>query len=121
VGLATYAGLVFVVLVISFVVFRRSHGRDVTGLRQSGLYRFSRNPQVVAFLIAVVGNLALWPTWETTVSLLLLAVLLRMMIHTEQEHLLRVFGEEYVQYCRRVPRLVGLPTRSRTAPGTRAS
>jgi len=35
-------------------------------------------------------------------------VLLRLMVHTEEEHLLRVFGAEYEQYCRRVHRFLGL-------------
>jgi len=31
------------------------------------------------------------------------------MATTEEEHLAQVFGEEYQQYCAKVPRYVGIP------------
>jgi protein-S-isoprenylcysteine O-methyltransferase Ste14 len=103
-----YGGLALTVLILILLGLRRSHGREVSGLKQSGFYRWSRNPQAVAFMAAIVGNLVLWPAWKNVVSLALLMVLLRLMVHTEEEHLRRVFGAEYEQYCRRVPRFVGL-------------
>jgi protein-S-isoprenylcysteine O-methyltransferase Ste14 len=103
-----YGGLSLTVLSLVALGIRRSHGHEVTRLKQSGFYRLSRNPQAVAFVVAIIGNLVLWPTWKNLVSLVLLAVLLHLMIRTEEEHLRRAFGEEYEQYCRRVPRFVGL-------------
>ena len=105
-----YGGLALTLLSMTSLGFGRSHGRSVTQLRQSGFYRWSRNPQAVAFVAAIIGNLALWPSWKNLVSLVLLVVLLRLMVHTEEEHLQRVFGADYDQYCRRVPRFVGLRT-----------
>jgi protein-S-isoprenylcysteine O-methyltransferase Ste14 len=115
-----YGGLSLTVLILLSLGFRRSHGREVAGLRQSGFYGLSRNPQALVFVVAILGNLALWPTWNNLVSLVLLVALLHLMIRTEEEHLRQVFGEEYVQYCQRVPRFFGLPTRSRTSGGPRA-
>jgi protein-S-isoprenylcysteine O-methyltransferase Ste14 len=87
---------------------RRTHGLQVNALRQTGLYRLTRNPQIVAFLTAIAGYVVLWPTWRHVGTLVLLVVVCHMMIMTEEEHLRDVFGDEYERYCQRVPRYVGL-------------
>lgn len=91
---------------------RRSHGLQVNTLRQTGLYRLTRNPQAVAFLVAMVGYLVLWPTWRNVGVLILVIVLAHLMILSEEEHLRDVFGEEYQRYCERVPRYLGLRRRT---------
>jgi protein-S-isoprenylcysteine O-methyltransferase Ste14 len=83
---------------------RRSHGLHVNTLRQTGLYRLTRNPQAVAFLVAMIGYLVLWPTWRNVGVLILVVVLSHLMILSEEEHLQDVFGEGYERYCKRVPR-----------------
>ncbi len=103
-----YGGLSLTVLSLVALGIRRSHGHEVTRLKQSGFYRLSRNPQALAFVVAIIGNLVLWPTWKNLVSLGLLVVLLCLMIRTEEEHLGRAFGEEYEHYCQRVPRVLSL-------------
>jgi protein-S-isoprenylcysteine O-methyltransferase Ste14 len=96
----------------------RSHGLKVDGLRQSGPYRLTRNPQCVAFGVAMIGHTMLWPSWQMVGSLVLLAAVFHMMVLTEEEHLLEVFGEEYERYRARVPRYVGI---SRGAQPSRAA
>lgn len=86
---------------------RRSHGLRVSGLRQSGLYSLSRNPQSAAFLVAMIGYVTLWPTWRNAGVLFLVTVLTHLMIRTEEEHLSAVFGPEYRRYLERVPRYFG--------------
>jgi protein-S-isoprenylcysteine O-methyltransferase Ste14 len=114
-------GLSLTAIILVFLGFRRSHGREVTKLRQSGFYGLSRNPQAMAFVVAIIGHLVLWPTWKNLVSFGLLLALLRLMVHTEEEHLRRVFGEEYERYYRRVPRFIGLRRGAeRTGLGPRA-
>ena len=81
----------------------------MSGLRQTGFYRFSRNPQVLAFLVAMIGYGLLWPTWQHAGSVVLIAALAHMMVLTEEEHLLDVLGEEYERYCQRVPRYLRPP------------
>lgn len=87
---------------------RRSHGLQVNTLRQTGLYRLTRNPQVVALIVAMFGYLVLWPTWRNVGVLILMVVLCHLMILSEEEHLRDIFGEEYERYCRRVPRYIRL-------------
>lgn len=86
---------------------KRSHGLKVTGLRQTGLYGVSRNPQATAFLIAMIGYLTLWPTWRNAGVVIIVAILTHLMIRAEEEHLLKVFGSEYERYLGRVPRYFG--------------
>jgi protein-S-isoprenylcysteine O-methyltransferase Ste14 len=100
-------GIGLLLLLIGILGIRRSHGRQVTGLRQTGPYGYSRNPQVVIFLVAMIGYGLLWPTWQHAGSVVLIALLVHMMVRTEEEHLQQVFGQEYESYRRRVPRYLG--------------
>lgn len=87
---------------------RRALGLETQGLTQSGPYRLTRNPQLVGFSLTVLGSAVLWPSWYALGWTLLYGVVGHLMVMTEEEHLLRVFGEEYASYCRRVPRYAGL-------------
>ena len=77
-----------------------------TALVQSGIYRFSRNPYFVAYLLMFAGYTVLLQ------SLLLLAltalgfVLIHLMILREEKHLASLHPGEYREYCRRVPRYI---------------
>ena len=97
--------------VMFVLIFRfswsRAMGQKVDALVQSGLYRFTRNPQTVACGIAVIGYALLWPSWHTLGWVVLFFVIVHLMILTEEEHLREVFGEEYIQYSARVPRYIG--------------
>ena len=87
---------------------RRAFGLQVKGLIQSGLYRVTRNPQLVGFGLVVLGCVVLWPSWYALGWAALYGIVVHPMVVTEEEHLLAVFGEEYARYCQRVPRYVGL-------------
>jgi protein-S-isoprenylcysteine O-methyltransferase Ste14 len=100
-------GWVFALAGMVGLGLRRTHGLQANALRQTGLYRLTRNPQVVAFLAAIVGYVMLWPTWRNAGVLVLVAVLCHTMIKAEEKHLRDVFGDEYVRYCARVPRYLG--------------
>ena len=85
----------------------RLHGLSVDPLEQSSLYRFTRNPQIVGSMVAVVGYALFWPSWHTLGWVILFAVLVHLMVMAEEEHLRAVHGEAYEQYCNRVPRYLG--------------
>ena len=86
--------------------FRIGSPKETTGLQQTGLYRFSRNPMYVGvyatLCAAVVGTL--------NPIVLLVAVYVIAVHHkivlAEEEHLRRVFGEEYRTYCSRIRRYI---------------
>ncbi|HSG81796.1 MAG TPA: isoprenylcysteine carboxylmethyltransferase family protein [Gemmatimonadota bacterium] len=109
-GWVLFAGGVALLLIIILALgVRRSHGGQVSGLRQTGPYRFTRNPQALAFWVAMIGYGLLWPTWQHVGSVALIVLLTHMMVRTEEEHLQDVFGEEYERYRQRVPRYLGRP------------
>lgn len=112
----TTIGLILLVIGIPgmFIImgtlgFRRSSGVKVNGLVQSGLYRWTRNPQLVIGGIGVVGYAMVLQSWHALGLVVLFAVTAHLMVLTEEEHLRKVFGEEYAHYCARVPRYLGLP------------
>ncbi len=85
-----------------------------SGLTVSGLYRWSRNPQYVGWLLFLLGfALNDWSLW-CLAALTVVAVSLHFLVLIEEEHLRRVFGQQYVEFCRKVPRYFPLP---RILPG----
>ena len=91
---------------------RRAFGLEVNRLVQSGPYELSRNPQVVAGSLLIIGTIALWPSWYALGWAVLYGGVAHMMVVTEEEHLREVFEQEYIRYCERVPRYLGFRSRS---------
>ena len=84
-------------------VFGLDPGRLTTG----GLYRRSRNPQYLGWLLFLLGfSLTDWSPWCAAV-LLVVGTCLHLLVRIEERHLLRRFGKEYADYCREVPRYLG--------------
>ncbi len=100
-------GMVVTFTVMAWFGLARAFGLESKELKQSGAYGLSRNPQAAAFVIAMIGHTILWPSWANLGSVLLLAIILHVMIVTEEEHLHAVFGEDFRRYCERVPRYLG--------------
>ena len=100
-------GLTTLALIIAWFGLRRAFGREVNELKRTGVYRYSRNPQVLVCGLAVMGYVLLWPSWHTLGWFILYALIAHMMVLTEEEHLGDIFGDEYAQYRRQVPRYFG--------------
>ena len=96
---------------IAYLGFARSNGLAPDLLQRSGPYRLSRNPQVLACTVAVLGYALLWPSWHTLGWIALYAVMVHTMVLTEEEHLLDLHSEAYARYRARVPRYVGVRRR----------
>ena len=81
---------------------------DAGELTLSGPYRWSRNPQYIGWLLFLFGwTLNDW-SWWCLAALLVVAVSLHLLVLVEEEHLRRVFGEPYIEFCKRIPRYLGL-------------
>jgi protein-S-isoprenylcysteine O-methyltransferase Ste14 len=100
-------GFIFCLLAMASLGFRRSWGRKVETLKTTGFYRFTRNPQIVLGFPMVLGMALRWPSWYALGWTFLFLAMVHMMTITEEEHLRDVFGEEYVSYCKKVPRYLG--------------
>jgi protein-S-isoprenylcysteine O-methyltransferase Ste14 len=102
-----FLGLVGFPAVLAFHKARTSPNpfRPSSALVTTGPFRFSRNPMYVGITLLYVG-VAIWV--NTVWPLLFLPVILVAMhygvIVREEAYLVRIFGDEYRQYARRVRR-----------------
>jgi len=86
----------------------KAFGLNVDGLTRQGPYKISRNPQILGGYLLVIGTSIQWLSVYSIGWILMYAIILHWMVITEEEHLFRVFGEEYEKYCSEVPRyLIG--------------
>jgi protein-S-isoprenylcysteine O-methyltransferase Ste14 len=75
--------------------------RPTTAIILHGVYRFSRNPIYLAFVIATLGaGLALDSWWIVGAAAPLLFLLQRFVIRLEEAYLENKFGEAYLAYKR---------------------
>lgn len=83
---------------------RRAFGLQSSGLVQTGLYRWSRNPQILGGYLMVLGVALQWPSLHALGWVALYGAISHMMIRSEEAYLQQQFGDTYSQYCARVPR-----------------
>lgn len=76
------------------------------GLRQKGLYRFSRNPMYAAYFVFFAGCGFLAASWPLLIVLLCFQVSAHWIILAEERWCTETFGEPYRQYMQRVRRYI---------------
>lgn len=73
----------------------------------TGLYRFVRNPMYVALGMALIGEAWLTGRIEIVYEMLVLWIAVTIFVMAYEEPTLRrLFGDDYVDYCRNVPRWI---------------
>ena len=75
-------------------------GRLVT----TGIFAFSRNPIYVAFAFVLLGEFFIFPNWILLLYIGAGVWLFHRQVLREEEHLKRIHGKEYEEYCKRVRR-----------------
>jgi protein-S-isoprenylcysteine O-methyltransferase Ste14 len=108
------AGMVVMVLALGWTVVAQVHmgqswriGIDYqhrTPLITSGVFRYSRNPIFVGMMASVAGLFAVLPCALTLLLLVMTVALIQIQVSLEEQHLQRLHGDDYADYCRRVPR-----------------
>ncbi len=98
-------------VVILFVAWfglgtKSSLGMDKNRLNTSGLYKFSRNPQLVGYGIMLVSFTILFFSWLTIIWILLYLIASYFMVKSEEEFLEQKYGQEYKEYSNSVPRIL---------------
>ena len=83
-----------------------SFGLDKNKLRSSGIYRYSRNPQLVGYGIFILGFISWYFTWYAVGWFLLYFIISWFMILSEEEFLKKKYDMEYEKYCKKVPRIL---------------
>lgn len=87
----------------------KAFGVNIEGLTCHGPYKISRNPQILGGYLLVIGTSLQWPSLYTVGWVLMYAAISHWMVITEEEHLSRIYGKEYENYCLEVPRYLPGP------------
>lgn len=85
-----------------------SLGLDKNQLRTSGIYKYSRNPQLVGYGIIILVLALLLFSWYALGWFAQYLVMSFLMIKSEEEYLGMKYGEEYERYKSIVPRVIKL-------------
>ena len=97
-------GLLGVIVAMTRLGYGTTLGQDSGSLRQTGLYAFSRNPQIVFYSLLIIGYGLLWPSWLVLVWVGVYLIVAHLMVLTEEEYLTTKYGDDYIYYCGQVPR-----------------
>lgn len=92
-------------LIIIGIGWRKIHsgkGKLVT----DGIYRSIRHPQYTGFGVAIIGFLIQWPTLITLIMAPTLLIMYRGLAKKEEQIMIQEFGEDYIEYMKRVPRFI---------------
>lgn len=99
------AGLVLCLIpIVGFRSARKIVGMEPGGLNVSGLYRYSRNPQYLAYGLFLLGWVLCGNSTMAYLGLVLYSVVVHLTILIEEEHLARVYEDVYHRYRNTTPR-----------------
>ncbi len=85
---------------------KKAHSLAGHGLVTSGIYEYTRNPMYLgSFTIGGGFALLAWPWWAFPVFAVLFYTRFKKQVMKEEEHLQKLFGKDYEEYCRRTPRI----------------
>ena len=80
---------------------------ETTALVTSGMYRYSRNPMYLGLVLLTIAATIFFGTWLGIVIVVAFIFLLNLLqIIPEEEALLDIFGEEYVEYKKKARRWI---------------
>ena len=79
-------------------------GRIIT----EGPYRFTRNPQYVGFILIYIGVILISYSYMALVTGALLVLAFLTLPFSEEPWLRQQYGEPYLEYCKNVPRFIGI-------------
>lgn len=78
--------------------------QSTAGLQEEGLYRYSRNPMYLAFILLDIATVLFVPSLITVITAAVAIVTHHMITLAEETFLLQAYGQEYASYTRRVRR-----------------
>lgn len=81
---------------------------DKTSLVTTGIYSISRNPAFLGFDLMYIGILFTFFNWYLCISTgVVIAFFHLQIVNVEEDFLIEAFGEEYLQYRKKVCRYIG--------------
>lgn len=113
-GIAGWVGVAVCIAALAFFLlalisfgksFRVGIDEEHPGsLVTSGVFAFSRNPIYTAFGLVLLGIFLIIPNWILLIYLVLGIWLFNRQVLREEDSLKKIYGEEYLVYCKRVRR-----------------
>ena len=100
------SGLLVTLVIMVHLGYGTTLGQQPGEVRQTGPYRWTRNPQLLSYGVMLLGLGIIYPSIQTAAWIFLYAAIAHLMVLTEEEHLKNQFGENYLEYCRQVPRYI---------------
>ena len=102
-------GLILTIAGMNFFRSLKKHtGMEAGSLDTKGLYAWSRHPQFIGYGILLGGLSIIWYNQWIWAGLATYFLLIYAAALVEEEHLLRVFGKEYIEYSKKVPQFFRL-------------
>ena len=101
-------GLVILLIAWFGLGSKRSFGQDKNKLNTSGIYKYSRNPQLVEYGIILISFALLYLSWYSLGWFVQYLIISYLMIRSEEEFLNLRYGKEYEKYFSDVPRVIKL-------------
>ena len=80
-----------------------------------GPYQFSRNPQYLGFIVALIGWAIVTSSMATILAALVFIIPMALVPFAEEPWLLQRHGSEYEEHLRKVPRFVSLKKKNKAA------
>jgi protein-S-isoprenylcysteine O-methyltransferase Ste14 len=81
--------------------------KPATSLQTTGIYSYSRNPMYTGLLLVYLGLTMQFGNWWTLILVpFLIAFITYLVIRPEERYLTRAFGDEYINYKKRVRRWI---------------
>ena len=84
--------------------FGKEIGPRTQHLMTDGPYRLNRNPMLTGTLFYLAGFVVWFWTWQALLVWAIFFIIMFVQVLTEEHRLLRDFGDEYEQYCKRTRR-----------------
>jgi len=100
------SGLIILLIAWFKLGTSESFGQDKNSLRISGIYKYSRNPQLVGYGLFILGFAIMYISWYSIIWFLLYLIISWFMILSEEEFLKQKYKKEYEDYCSSVPRII---------------
>lgn len=100
------AGAIILFIAWSGLGTKSSFGQDEKRLKTNGLYRYSRNPQLVGYGLILFSYVMMYFSYLIIGWFLLYVLISWFMIKSEEEFLRKRYDKEYIEYCRQVPRII---------------
>lgn len=77
-----------------------------TKLVTHGLFRFSRNPIFLGLILNFIGLFLITPNTVTLLLMIIGSIIIQFQVRLEEQHLTNSFGNEYLDYKKRVRRFM---------------